>query len=91
MKISIKLALTMYALSCRGLQELDAIFRSVNPNTSFEVERARKWLRGVASPRDARLFDDWATVIKIEDGGCWIVSSSISDFSEKIIEKFRSR
>jgi hypothetical protein len=69
--LGIKLRLTQRALRCRSVKQLAALFRAVNPNTQFEVERARKWMRGSSAPRSPRVYDDWAAVIRSPRGGAW--------------------
>lgn len=86
MSLAHKLRLTQRALHCGSLKELAARFRAVNPRTAFEVERARKWMRGVARPRDHRFYDDWAMVIGSARGGAWIAAASPAAFADELVD-----
>ena len=50
---AMKLRLAAVVLGCTSRKELAAAFREVNPDTTFDVERADKWLSGKALPRTA--------------------------------------
>lgn len=84
MSIGVKLRLTQRVLACRSLKELAVRFRQVNPDTTFEVERARKWIGGAATPRNPRLYDDWAAVIGSSRPGSWIAAASPRAFAEEL-------
>jgi hypothetical protein len=60
------------------------VFRRVNPATSFDVERAHKWIQGRARPRDSRLYEDWAKVVDLDRPGAWIADCELDDFIEVI-------
>lgn len=79
-----KLCLTAAALGAVSRKDLAAAFRRVNPATSFDVERAHKWLQGRAQPRDARLYDDWAAVLALGRPGAWIAACTIEDFIDAL-------
>lgn len=76
MSLGTKLKLTQRALGCRSVKELAARFRAANPHTQFEVERARKWLRGSSAPRSPEFYDDWAKVICTARGSVWLTTCS---------------
>lgn len=86
MSLALKMGLTQRALHCGSLKELAARFRAVNPRTAFEVERARKWVRGVARPRDHRFYEDWAMVIGSGRGGAWIAAASRAAFVDELVD-----
>jgi hypothetical protein len=84
--INRKLCLTAAALGAVSRKDLAAAFRRVNPGTSFDLDRAHKWLQGRAQPRDARLYDDWAKLLPLGRPGVWIAASSVEEFIEALIE-----
>lgn len=69
------------AVTCKGLA---AAFRRVNPMTSFDVERAHKWIQGRARPREFRLYEDWARVLDLERSGAWIADCEPEEFIEVV-------
>jgi hypothetical protein len=75
-----KLCLTAAVLGVASRKELAAAFRSANPATAFDLERAHKWLQGRARPRDASLYEDWNTVLDIGRPGAWIAGCTLEDF-----------
>jgi hypothetical protein len=68
-------------------KDLAAAFRRVNPGTSFDLDRAHKWLQGRAQPRDARLYDDWARLLAIGRPGVWIAASTVEEFVDALVAK----
>ena len=75
-----KLCFTAAALGTASRKELAAAFRRVNPATSFDLERAHKWLQGRARPRDAGLYEDWARLLDLGRSGAWIAACSLDEF-----------
>jgi hypothetical protein len=75
-----KLRVTAAALGLITRKDLAAAFRRVNAATTFEIERAHKWLQGRSSPRDARLYQDWALVLDIRQSAEWIANSEFDVF-----------
>jgi hypothetical protein len=75
-----KLRVTAAALGLITRKDLAAAFRRVNVATTFEVERAHKWLQGRSNPRDARLYKDWALVLDINQSAEWIANSDFDAF-----------
>ncbi len=79
-----KLQLTAAFLGTATRKDLAAAFRRVNPATSFEVERANKWLQGRSRPRERAIYDDWAKLLDIDKSGQWIAACATDDFIEAI-------
>ena len=75
-----KLRLTAALLGAGTVKELAAAFRRVNPATSFDVERAHKWLQGRARPREHRVYEDWARLLDLGLTGDWVAESGIEEF-----------
>jgi hypothetical protein len=67
-----KLRVTAAFLGAVTAKDLAAAFRRANPVTSFDVERAHKWIQGRARPRESRLYEDWAKVVDLDRPGAWI-------------------
>jgi hypothetical protein len=81
-----KLSLTAAALGAHTRKELAAAFRKVNPRTSFDVERANKWLQGRARPRERQIYDDWALVLDVGRSGAWIADCDFDSFVEVLCD-----
>lgn len=77
-----KLRVTAALLGAVTAKDLAAAFRRANPATSFDVERAHKWIQGRARPREARLYEDWAKVLDLDRPGAWIADCELDDFIE---------
>jgi hypothetical protein len=69
-----KLRATATVLGLITRKDLAAAFRRVNAATPFDIERAHKWLQGRSSPRDTRLYQDWALVLGIDQSAEWIAT-----------------
>lgn len=83
-EISRKLCLTAALLRVASRKELAAAFRSVNPNSTFDVERAHKWVQGRAKPRGTQVYADWARVVGLEDAAEWLVDCTAEAFLERL-------
>lgn len=79
-EIDRKLRLTAALLGTTARKELAAAFRRVNPNTTFDVTRADKWLQGRALPRERQVYDDWSRVLGLDRPGQWVSDSDFEDF-----------
>ncbi|WP_246675122.1 hypothetical protein [Mesorhizobium sp. B2-5-3] len=79
-----KLRVTMAFLGAVTRKDLAAAFRRVNPATSFDVERAHKWMQGRAHPRELRLYEDWAKVVDVGRPGAWIADCELDEFIQAI-------
>lgn len=75
-----KLRLTAVLLGTPARKDLAAAFRRVNPNTTFDVTRADKWLQGRARPRELRVYEDWSKVLGLDRPGQWISDCDLEDF-----------
>ncbi|MET3577546.1 hypothetical protein ABID19_000561 [Mesorhizobium robiniae] len=82
--IAQKLRLTVALLGTITRKDLAAAFRSVNPNTAFDLGRADKWLQGRAQPRQLGVYDDWSKLLKLEQPGAWIAESDLPSFTAAI-------
>lgn len=79
-----KLCLTAALLGAVSRKDLALAFHRANPATSFDVERAHKWLQGRARPRDQALYDDWAKVLGLELPGGWIADCDVEEFLDRL-------
>lgn len=79
-----KLRVTMMLVGAVTCKDLAAAFRGANPATSFNVDRAYKWLQGRARPRELRLYEDWAKVVDLARPGAWIADCEFDDFIQVI-------
>jgi hypothetical protein len=77
-----KLRVTAIVLGTVTMKDLGAAFRQINPATSFNVDRAHKWMQGRASPRQVQLYDDWARLLDLRQSGGWIAEADAEAFIE---------
>lgn len=73
-----KLLLTMQVAGTVTQKQLHARLIAVNPNTCFRPERAYKWIKGRASPRDPSIFDDLALLLDLQQNGKRISGTALS-------------
>jgi hypothetical protein len=83
-----KLRATTAALGLITRKDLAAAFRRVNAATTFDIERAHKWLQGRSSPRDARLYQDWVLVLDIDQSAEWIANCEFDAFLEVVARRY---
>ena len=76
---AMKLRLAAVVLGCTTRKELAAAFRGANPATTFDVERADKWLSGKAAPRGADVYRDWAGLLAVERPLEWLAACSVDE------------
>ena len=76
-----KLCLTAAMLGAVSRKDLATAFRRVNPATTFDLDRAHKWLQGRARPRDAALYEDWAALLEIGKTGFWVANCPLAEFA----------
>ncbi|MFL5337403.1 MAG: hypothetical protein ACJ8H8_30570 [Geminicoccaceae bacterium] len=74
-----KLRLAAVVLGCTTRKELAAAFRGVNPETTFDVERADKWLSGKALPRAADVYRDLNRLLALDRPLEWLSSCSADE------------
>jgi hypothetical protein len=79
-----KLRLTAALLGVVARKDLAAAFRQANPNTSFDVGRADKWLQGRARPRELAVYEDWSKVLDLDRPGRWIADCDTESFLDEI-------
>ncbi|MBM1172684.1 hypothetical protein [Microvirga arabica] len=83
-----KLRATAAVLGLITRKDLAAAFRRVNAATTFDLERAHKWLQGRSSPRDARLYQDWTRVLDIDQSAEWIANCEFDAFLEVVARRY---
>ena len=83
-----KLRATAAALGLITRKDLAAAFRQANAATSFDIERAHKWLQGRSSPRDARLYQDWVRVLDIDQSAEWIANCEFDAFLDAVVARY---
>ena len=76
---AIKLRLAAVVLGCTTRKELAAAFRGVNPDSTFDVERADKWLSGKALPRGADVYRDLSKLLALDRPAEWLASCSVDE------------
>lgn len=82
-----KLRATAAVLGLITRKDLAAAFRRANAATTFDVERAHKWLQGRSSPREAQVYQDWALVLGIDRSAEWIANCGFDAFLDVIAER----
>lgn len=82
-----KLRLAAVVLGCTSRKELAAAFRGLNPDTSFDVERADKWLSGRALPRAADVYRDLGKLLALDHPLEWLTSCSADEFLAVLVEQ----
>lgn len=79
-ELGLKLRLTQLVTGCVTQKALHARFKQVNPQTGYEPERAYKWVRDRAAPRDPSVFQDLARVLDLPVTGETLRSCSFEEF-----------
>jgi hypothetical protein len=79
-----KLRLTAAALGAVTRKDLAAAFRRANPATTFDVDRANKWLQGRARPRELGIYEDWAKLLDLGRSGQWIADCDVNAFIDAV-------
>ena len=79
---AMKLRLAAVVLGCTTRKDLAAAFRGLNPDTTFDVERADKWLSGKALPRAADVYRDWSRLLALDRPHEWMAACSADELLE---------
>lgn len=79
-----KLRLTAAVLGVVSRKDLAAQFRKINPTTSFDVDRAQKWLHGRSRPRERQIYEDWAKLLDLGRSGQWIADCEVETFLDSL-------
>lgn len=82
-----KLRLTAALLGASTCKDLARAFHRVNPSTSFEIGRAAKWLQGRAHPREPELYQDWATILGVEEPLAWLLECEADAFTTMLSKR----
>lgn len=82
-----KLRLTAAVLGTITRKDLAAQFRLINPATTFDVERAQKWLQGRARPRERQVYEDWARLLDLGRSGHWIAECDVDAFVDALCSR----
>lgn len=83
-EISRKLCLTAAWLRVDTRKELAAAFRSINSATTFDAQRAHKWLQGRSLPRGSQIYEDWARLVALGEPAEWIADCPAEQFLERL-------
>ena len=84
---AMKLRLAAVVLGCTTRKELAAAFRGVNPDTTFDVERADKWLGGKALPRAADVYRDLSKLLAPGRPPEWLTSCSADELLAVLVKR----
>lgn len=79
-----KLRLTAALLGVSTRKGLAGAFHRVNPATSFDIERAAKWLQGRAHPREQAVYVDWATIVGLDRPLAWLLECDLDAFASAL-------
>ena len=77
-----KLRFAAVVLGCTTCEEPALAFRSINPETSFDVERADKWLSGKAMPRGGDIYRDWSRLLDLDRPLEWMAACSAEELAD---------
>lgn len=84
---AMKLRLAAAVLGCTTRKELAAAFRGVNPDTTFDVERADKWLSGKALPRAADVYRDLCKLLAPDRPLEWLTGCSTDELLAALVTR----
>jgi len=83
-----KLKLTAALLGCATQKDLCLLFRKVNPETEFDLERSYNWVQGRSRPRSAKVYEDWAALLGTNRPTGFLTSCSMDAFLDVIAQRF---
>jgi hypothetical protein len=84
---AMKLRLAAAVLGCATRKELAAAFRGINPATTFDVERADKWLSGKAMPRGGDIHRDWSKLLDLGRPLEWMAACSAAELADVLARR----
>jgi hypothetical protein len=84
---ALRLRLAAAVQGCETRKDLAAAFRRANPQTTFDLDRADKWLSGKASPRTADVYRDWSKLLAVDRSHEWLTSCSIDDLVDALARR----
>ena len=87
-EFALRLRLAAAVLRCETRKDLASAFRRVNPNTSFDLDRADKWLSGKALPRTTDIYRDWAKLLALDRAAEWLTSCAIDDLLDALAARY---
>ncbi|WP_339947822.1 hypothetical protein [uncultured Albimonas sp.] len=67
-------------LGCDSQKALAALFREADPDTDFDIARSYKWMQGRATPRSAKLYEEWAGLLDVGRPGGWLAACDLATF-----------
>jgi hypothetical protein len=83
-----KLRVTAVALGAKSHKALDATFRAADPNTAFDLARSYKWFQGRATPRGARLYAEWASLLDTGHDPDWLAACDLEAFLDAVAKRY---
>ena len=87
-EFALRLRLAAAVLRCETRKDLASAFRRVNPNTSFDLDRADKWLSGKALPRTTDIYRDWAKLLALDRAAEWLTRCAIDDLLDALAARY---
>ena len=79
-----KLRLTAALIGANTRKDLARAFERVNRATTFDIDRAAKWLQGRAHPRDLSLYQDWAAILGLDRPLAWLLECELPQFLDEL-------
>ena len=79
-----KLRLTAALIGAHSRKDLARAFQRVNRATTFDIDRAAKWLQGRAHPRDLSLYQDWAAILQLDRPLAWLLECELPQFLDEL-------
>lgn len=82
-----KLRLTAAMIGANTRKDLARAFHRVNRATTFDIDRAAKWLQGRAHPRDLSLYEDWAAILQLDRPLAWLLECELPVFLSELSQR----